>query len=198
MGKYHANGLMNKFLVNKTIQRPYNYYVYIDNCNPYTGEKSMFKGASSILNIFEDTVDFPIKPWHIKSATLPTFQTKFEMNIIGSLVQRHPMFDLESPILKIDFIEDESHTIQKFLMWMAKRRMNAYGEYFPLTESACIDILVSVTDNTGKDIVEYKFKQCSLANATELNYTYDSNEPINISVDFSFNTVDTRYLTGDE
>jgi hypothetical protein len=194
----YASGLMNKFLAGKTIQRPYNYYVVIENTNPYTGKKSIFKGSQSILNMFEDVVNFPIEPWHIKSVTMPAPQTKFEMYSVGSMVKKHPMFDFESMILKVDFMEDETQIIQKFLMWMSKRRMNAYGEYYPLSESACIDIIVLVTDNTGKDIVEHRFKKCSLANATELNYTYDSSEPINISVDFSFDSVDSRYLTGDE
>lgn len=194
----YAHGLMNKFLVNKTIQKPYNYYVSIENINPYVGTNTVFKGNLSILNIFEDTVNFPIQPMHVKSAVLPLMQTKFEMFHVGQLVQRHPMFDFESPILKIDFMEDAVHTVQKFLMWMSKRRMNADGEYYPISHSACIDIVIVVSNDIGKNVVEYRFKKCSLANATELNYTYESSDPINISVDFGFNSVDMRYLTGDE
>jgi hypothetical protein len=190
----YASGLMNKFLAGKTIQRPYNYYVSIENMSPYKdNKKTVFRGNLEILQIFETSTNFPIDHWHAKSVTMPLMQTKFEMYNVGSLVQRHPMFDFESPILKIDFMEDSKHTIQKFLTWMSKRRMNGDGEYYPISQSACIDIVVIVTDDNGNDVSQYRFKKCSLANATELNYTYDSSEPINISVDFSFNMVEQIY-----
>ena len=191
-GDNYANGLVNKFFQNKTIQKSYNFYVIISNNKPLS-ENSPFKGVHSNLSEFETAVDnFPIKPTHIKAVTLPNPQTKFEMFHMGPLVKRHPMFDFENPIIKMEFTEDAYHTVQRFILWMSKRRMNGYGEYYPLSESACIDISVIVTDDTGADKVEYTFKKCSLANATEPTYSYDSNEPISIAMDFSFELMDMQ------
>ena len=185
-GNNYANGLINKFFQNKTIQKSYNYYVIISNNNSL-GTRSPFKGVHENLAEFEITTDnFPVKPTHIKSVTLPNPQTKFEMFHLGPLVKRHPMFEFENPIVKIEFIEDAYQTIQRFILWMSKRRINGFGEYYPLSESACLDISVIITDDTGADATEYTFKKCSLANATEPTYSYDSNEPITIAMDFSF------------
>lgn len=180
----YANELVNKFFQNKTIQKSYNFFVSLSNDLPKT---EMFKGEHENLMDFETSTDnFPIKPTHIKAITLPNPQTKFEMFHMGNMVKRHPMFDFENPIIKMEFTEDAYHTIQRFILWMSKRRMNAYGEYYPLSESSCLRIEVAVLDDMGEIATVHVFKNCALANATEPTYSYDSNEPISVAMDFSF------------
>lgn len=180
----YSNELVNKFFNNKTIQKSYNFIVSISNDMPIP---ERFKGEHKNLNDFEISTDsFPIKPTHVKSITLPNPQTKFEMFHMGNMVQRHPMFDFENPIVKIEFSEDSYHTIQRFILWMSKRRMNAFGEYYPLSESSCLRIEVSVLNDIGDVASKHVFKSVSLANATEPTYSYDSNEVVSVSMDFSF------------
>lgn len=192
----YANELVNKFYQGKTIQKGYNFYVLFTANNILKDEKA-FKGMNLDLNRFEvpSFETFPVQPKHVKSVVLPQPQTKFEMHRFGPFVQRHPMFDFESQLLKIDFTEDGVNTIQKFITWMTKRRMDYEGNYFPLSESACLDITVAVVNDLGETVVEYRFKKCSIANATELNYAYDSGEAMTVSIDFSYDFVDLVYNT---
>lgn len=185
MAGNYANELVNKFFNNKTIQKSYNFIVSISNANPVSDDR--FKGPHENLKDFEtSTESFPIKPTHVKAVTLPNPQTKFEMQHMGALVKRHPMFDFENPVIKMEFTEDAYHTIQRFILWMSKRRVNGYGEYYPLSESSCIRIEVDVVDDTGEIATTHIFKNCGFANATEPTYSYDSNEAISVSMDFSF------------
>lgn len=180
----YANELVNKFFQNKTIQKSYNFYVRLSNDKPLPKK---FEGEHLNLMDFETSTDsFPIKPIHVKAITLPNPQTKFEMFHMGNMVKRHPMFDFENPIIKMEFTEDAYHTIQRFILWMSKRRMNAFGDYYPLSESSCLRIEVSVLDDMGETAALHVFKNCALANATEPTYSYDSNEPISVAMDFSF------------
>ena len=182
-----SNGLINKFLHLKTIQKPFNFYVDIYNSYP---QPDLFSNQADMKE-FESSTEttFPVKPWHIKSITLPHPATKIEIQRIGTFVQRHPMFDFESQILKIDFMEDAAHTIGKFIMWCNKRRMNADGYYFPLEESACLNMNVNILSDDGSENVVYQFNSCSLTNSSEATYAYDGADAISHSLDFVFESV---------
>ena len=182
-----SNGLINKFLHLKTIQKPFNFYVQLYNKYP---QPDLFSNQKTMKDFEDATEKFPVKPWHVKSVTLPHPATKVEVQRFGTFVRRHPMFDFESQILKIDFMEDANHTIGKFIMWCNKRRMNADGYYFPLEESAPLFILVNILSEDGSPNVTYAFSYCNLLNASEATYAYDGADAISHSLDFSFESVE--------
>lgn len=183
-----SNGLINKFLHLKTIQKPFNFYVEIYNSYP---QPDLFSNQADMKDFEDSTGKFPVKPWHVKSITLPHPATKIEIQRFGTFVKRHPMFDFESQILKIDFMEDANHTIGKFIMWCNKRRMNADGYYFPLEESACLNMNVNILSEDGSENVVYQFNSCSLTNSSEATYAYDGADAISHSLDFVFESVTT-------
>jgi len=182
----YANGLVNQFLNQKTIQKPFNFYVEIKNIFP---QPSLFKYITDLKTFEDSTEKFPIKPWHVKSITLPHPATKIEIQRIGTFVQRHPMFDFESQVLKIDFMEDADHTIGRFITWCNKRRMNADGYYFSLRESACLSVEVFILNDDASVNVSYLFNACCLTNSSEATYAYDGADAISHSLDFSFESV---------
>lgn len=186
-----SNGLINKFFNFKTIQKAYNFYVEIDNM---VKKPDMFVGKNKQLSKFEDYGSFPVTPHHVKSATLPGYQTKLEMYRVGNMVSKHPMFDVESSLLKIDFAEDSENTIQQFILWLTKRRMTQFGKYFTITDSSPLNITVYVTNDEQKTVAKYAFHKCAFVNATEPTYGYETSEGINISIDFSFKYIDTEFF----
>lgn len=190
-GEKPTNGLINKFFNYKTIQKAYNFYVEIDNSLKQPNQFSSQR--NSRLLRFENYGEFPVTPHHVKSVTLPGYQTKFEMFKVGNMNIKHTMFDFESALLKIDFAEDSENTIQQFIMWMLKRRMNENGEYYDIKLSSPLTISVLVTDDRQDAVAKYVFKQCTFVSSTEPNYAYDTSDSINISIDFSFKYIETEF-----
>ena len=177
------DGLINQFFQEKTVQKAYNFVVSFNVGSD--GLANLF--VESPLGIFNQHGDnFPIKPWHVKSVSLPSFGTKFEEQKVGQFTIRHPMLELDNPLLKISFEEDDMGTIQKFIYWLLKRRMDENGFYYPLEDSKINSIKVELYDPDFVFKTIYTFYDCCLATTTGLELSYAATEATAYDLEFSF------------
>ena len=175
----------------KEIQRAYNFLVTF-----YTNDKE--KVDEFEIDLHDTSIVRKIDSEYVKSITLPQYKFDVEVQEMGSFLRSTPKLESSSlPLrLRMELIEDDKHTIGYFVQYLQNKIINEFGIYrgdYYNAERTKLQILVEIFKPNGTKVVDYKYYNCFLLDATEPTFDYNSNEAISYTLNLACDFYSTRY-----
>jgi hypothetical protein len=179
--KVETNSPYKQFLINKEIQRAYNFQVTFENLEA-PGNSFSFANTG-----FEYVIQRTIEPYHIKNINLPTFSFRQESQQMGAFTRSAAVLDIKDSLtLKLEMEEDGIHTIGLFVQWLTLNQVDEHGLHkpsgWPVGKGAIIK--VEIFDYSGRPVITYKYYDCQFLDATEITYDTASNDAIKCTLTF--------------
>lgn len=172
-------------LFGKSIQRSYSFYAtFLDNPFNRGGNRRVI-GPMPI-----------IRSYHFLSISLPTYKFQKESIIFGQVPVSFPVLNVEDArdiAVTCEFEEDELGTIEFFINWCQRSIIDKDGYYVPPIHNRIGHLIVEVTDPTGLPIVYYTMKDLYYLNASDVTYSYDSNESIRRTITFGVDRIENLF-----
>lgn len=171
----------------KSVQRPWMFWGFF-MYNPF---KSEMKIGFDTLN-----KDFPpvIQPFHIIDVKIPTYSFKKEIMYYGVAPRSFPVLNFEGFDLQVTLEEDEQGTVDYFINWLQRRIIDNEGYYNAPNKLKIPGFVLEVQDKMGIPIVYYTFHDIFFMNASEVEYSYNSNDSIKRTITFGVDTLSTVYV----
>ena len=137
-------------LFGKSIQPSFRFFV-AHIYNPFRGgiRKNLVEGPGPI-----------IRPYHVESVQIPTYQFDKESMKYGAVPRTFPILSLDKGMnVQVTYEEDELGTIAYLINWLQKSIIDRRGYYQSPLENR-IMIIVEVQDKNGIPAVYYIFHDC--------------------------------------
>lgn len=184
-GAYSNKELKGYYQGNKTVQPVFSFYVtFIDRGILGFGDQELYNRIGPMPLI---------EHWHVLSVAVPNYDFKKEPMMYGPIPRSYPYLEYDGLEVKIVFEEDANGTIGNLINWFQRRVVDRDGTYTPPGQVKIDRLLVETHDNTGIPVGLFTFHGVYLLQASEVEYSYATNDNVKYSCVFNADWVNSSF-----